>query len=45
MPGVVRAVGATREKFLAGDPCDVPILTATQIAALAAEGRMRGFEA
>jgi molybdate transport system substrate-binding protein len=35
------AVGAMREKFLAGEPCDVLILTAAQIDGLAAEGRVR----
>lgn len=34
------AVGAMREKFLAGEPCDVVILTEAQVAGLAAEGRV-----
>jgi molybdate transport system substrate-binding protein len=44
LAGTFGAVGAMREKFLAGDPCDVLILTATQIAALAAEGRVLAGE-
>lgn len=38
LEGTFGAVGAIRERFLAGEPCDVLILTAAQIAALAAEG-------
>jgi molybdate transport system substrate-binding protein len=34
------AVGAMRDRFAAGEPCDLVILTATQVAALAAEGRV-----
>ncbi|HEX5463423.1 MAG TPA: substrate-binding domain-containing protein, partial [Burkholderiales bacterium] len=34
------AVGAMREKFLAGDPCDVIILTAAQIDALTQQGHL-----
>jgi molybdate transport system substrate-binding protein len=36
--GVFSAVGAIRAKFTAGEPCDVLILTAKQLAALSAEG-------
>lgn len=36
--GVFNAVGTIREKFLAGEPCDVLILTAPQIAELTAQG-------
>lgn len=35
------AVGAMLEKVLAGEPCDVVILTDVQIAELAAQGRVR----
>lgn len=39
--GSFGAVGAMRERFLAGDPCDIVILTDTQVAALVAAGRVR----
>lgn len=35
-----RAVGAIKEKLLAGEPCDVVILTAAQLDALAQSGRV-----
>lgn len=38
--GSFGAVGAMMEKFRAGEPCDVVILTQRQIAELAAEGRV-----
>ena len=38
--GSFGAVGAMLEKFLAGEPCDVVILTDAQIAKLAVEGRV-----
>ncbi len=38
LEGTFGAVGAMRERFLAGEPCDLLILTAAQIEALAAEG-------
>jgi molybdate transport system substrate-binding protein len=34
------AVGAIMEKLLAGEPCDVVILTATQLDALSRSGRV-----
>jgi molybdate transport system substrate-binding protein len=39
--GSFGAVGAMREKLLAGEPCDVIILTATMIAELGETGRVR----
>ena len=39
--GSFGAVGAMREKFLDGDPCDVLILTRAQIEELAKQGRVR----
>jgi molybdate transport system substrate-binding protein len=36
--GVFSAVGAIREKFVAGEPCDSLILTAKQLAELSAQG-------
>jgi molybdate transport system substrate-binding protein len=38
--GSFGAVGAMREKFLAGEPCDLVILTKAQISALGKEGRV-----
>jgi molybdate transport system substrate-binding protein len=38
--GAFSAVGAIREKFLAGEACDIVILTRAQIAELAAQGRV-----
>jgi molybdate transport system substrate-binding protein len=38
LDGVFNAVGAIKEKFMAGEPCDVLILTAPQIAELTADG-------
>src|SRR6187200_2179145 len=40
--GAFGAVGAMKEKVLAGEPCDVVILTAAQIAELAAAGHVLG---
>jgi molybdate transport system substrate-binding protein len=40
--GTFGAVGAMLEKFLAGEPCDVVILTHAQIASLAEQGRVDG---
>ena len=40
--GSFGAVGAMLEKFLAGEACDVVILTQAQIARLAAKGAIRG---
>lgn len=40
LEGTFGAVGAMREKFLAGEPCDLLILTAAQIDALAASGHV-----
>src|SRR5439155_26546537 len=37
--GTFGAVGAMLEKFLAGEPCDVVILTHEQVARLVSEGR------
>jgi len=39
--GIFNAVGAIREIFLSGAPCDVLISTAAQIAALTAQGLLR----
>jgi molybdate transport system substrate-binding protein len=38
--GVFGAVGAMRERYLSGEPCDIVILTHAQIAGLAAEDRV-----
>jgi molybdate transport system substrate-binding protein len=38
--GTFSAVGAIREKFLAGEACDIVILTQAQVAELAAQGRV-----
>ncbi len=38
--GSFSAVGAIRERFLSGEACDVLILTATQLAALATDGQV-----
>lgn len=38
--GVFSAVGAIRDRFAAGEPCDVLILTAAQLAGLAAAGQV-----
>jgi molybdate transport system substrate-binding protein len=43
--GSFGAVGAMREKFLAGEPCDVVILTHAQIAQLGAERRVDALTA
>ena len=43
--GTFGAVGAMREKFLAGEACDLLILTKAQIAQLAAERRVDGASA
>jgi molybdate transport system substrate-binding protein len=40
--GSFGAVGAMLEKFRAGEPCDIVILTHTQVAELASEGRVDG---
>ena len=40
LQGTFGAVGAMREKLLAGTPCDVLILTAAIIAALEASGQV-----
>jgi molybdate transport system substrate-binding protein len=40
--GTFSAVGAIREKFLAGEACDIVILTHAQVAELAALGRVSG---
>jgi molybdate transport system substrate-binding protein len=40
LTGTFGAVGAIREQFLADAPCDVLILTAAQLDALAADGRV-----
>ena len=41
--GSFGAVGAMLEKFLAGEPCDIVILTQEQIARLASERRVGGY--
>jgi molybdate transport system substrate-binding protein len=38
--GTFSAVGAIRDKVLAGEPCDIVILTRAQISELAAQGRV-----
>ena len=40
MQGTFGAVGAMREKLLAGEPCDVVILTAAMVAELERDGRV-----
>lgn len=41
LAGAFGAVGAMREKLMAGEPCDAIVLTRSMIDALAAEGRVR----
>ena len=42
LQGTYGAVGAMREKLLAGEPCDVVVLTAAMVAELERDGRVLG---